>query len=235
MTTSARAAHVEALGAGGDVYTLEVGAEFAWSPRWSSAAVLPSVVIRPEDGQPEQVGLGNAQLLAKWLLSEPSPLGSPWAVEFFAGVPTRTAVLGLDPGPVWGFGTLAQYSLRLDGALMQARAGVAGDARRAGVALEAVYSAQFVQWLSDTWAVAVAGIGATRAATWCRMDRQWSFCAEGRSSELRTRTSATALSAQLALEAALWEDGGLRASGRLPVTARRDSEWATTLLLIFGF
>lgn len=232
LTASVEASHIATSDAAGDVLVASPGAEFAWSQEGSSGVNLPLIQLWPEAGA-AALGLGNVGVFTKWTaMAEPDQV---WLLDWQLALPSQNVHLGLDPGPVLGFGSSVLWSMGWPKWLLQSQLGVSGDARRAGTALELAASIRAVYWVTTGWGLS-SGLGTqTRLITWCSQGGAVRVCDTGRASEQRTATSATAVTVEAALELATWTDGGLRASFRVPLSERRDAEWSVQVSAALGF
>lgn len=231
-TLGAEVSRVSNADAAGHVLVSSPGAELAWSSAWSSGVNVPFMDVWPEEGAAAH-GLGSVGVFSKWVVA--GDVDQAWVIDWQLALPTQTVHLGLDPGPVLGFSSSALWSYAAPRWLVQTQLGGAGDVRRAGTALQLVGSVRVLYWIAPGLGLSGGLASQIRMLTWCSQSGNVELCDEGRASEIRTPTYATAQSGELSVELAIAASAGLRAAARVPLTERRDSDWVAQLSLALSF
>ncbi len=193
---------------------------------------FPMVLVDEDSADAPKLGYGDTRLgvQASWGLEQESP-----ATKFTIGssviLPTRTFQYETDPGRQWLVAPQFIYSGRQGRWFWYAMLQTPFEFRPAGWALDVSPSLAAGFQLAKPWSLALAATADIRALTVCATPTSSEVCTQGRATE--TNRPMGAIRGYLSLSSGLdlgktWSVFG---SVQLPVTSRRDMEWAVSLAI----
>lgn len=208
--------------------------EYAPLPAFSLGASLPFTVLheRPLEAAPRTaVGLGDARAFLRWTPHADKLIHRTLTLGLSASFPTRTVRATIDPGDTWTLSPSLLFTRTYGRGYWQLLALAAGEARPAGLALDASVGAQGgARVAQDRLALGGGVLVDVRAANWCRaVGGGLDSCLTNRPGESEREVGSTRATL---LAHAAWSfhpRGSLTASVQVPVTPKRDFDVGASL------
>lgn len=191
---------------------------------------FPAVLIDEDETSEMKWGYGDTRVGAQWVVGELREDRSPrFTLGMGLSIPTRTFTFEVDPGRQWLVTPSLLYTDSYRSVFWFAALQLANEFRPAGYALDVSPSAAVGLQLAKPWSFTLGLTGDIRALSTCNTPTGTELCNEGRATESNRPWGATRLYALLATSVTLSKRWSIFANGQLPVTSRKDIEWAANL------
>ena len=193
------------------------------------SAQFPLLFVDEDSTDGLKVGYGNTTVGVHVPLGSLKKNAASWVVGLNASLPTRTFSYESDPGTQWSLTPGIRHGDTFGNFLWYGLVVFPIETRPAGSAVDASPAAgigyRFFRALSLT-----AGLNADiRALTICKTFDGAELCSSGRATEVNRPLGATRVHAHVGASLDLHKKWSVFAGGQLPITARRDIEWAANL------